>query len=144
MPSGYPEEQGFTLLEAMLAMLVGAAFMALLFQLLSADAIQTRGLIARNQKAVGLLQAHRQFLQAAATARGPGTRTLAGDLEITGNQLVTTRPGGRALLGWSRGEGRLDYSQDGRSWSARTNDAGTAIVRFTWRDGRRELVWIAP
>ncbi len=144
MQSPCPEERGYSLLEALLALLIGAAVMTMLFEVLSADALQTRTMTARNHQSAGLVRAHREFLAVAAVAQGPGTSERAGDLVISQDHLRIASRDGQPLLSWSRGRGTLDYSTDGRLWAKQTPDSARDMIRFTWRSGQQELVWIAP
>lgn len=144
---GRSEEAGFTLIDALVGLVLSAALLALVADVLAGDAMQTRRFVGQSERAIEALQAQRQFVHAAAQAQGLASPESAGDLSIRDRTLVLRDGAGlRVLLRWDRGEARFAYSEDGVRWAARTEYAGRDLVRFTLNDGDRRdpLIWIAP
>lgn len=139
-------EAGFTLIDALVGLVLSAALMALITDIVAGDALQTRRFVGQSERAITALQAQRQFVHAAGQAVGSATSRDVGALRIGQNALLH-RSGSdvRVLLRWANGEARFSYSRDGVRWSAETDDAGQALVRFTLanEDRRAPIVWIA-
>lgn len=133
------------MVEMLIVLAIGSAVLALTLNLLAADAVQSRRLIDRNDRASDNLLAHRLFRHDAGLADGAGNSTRVGPLAITGRSLVTIagdKP--RTLLQWRAGVATFSYSSDGQSWTATTQDAAKSLVRFSLRDEALQVTWIAP
>lgn len=144
---GRDDESGFTLIDALVGLVLSAALLALISDLLTGDAMQTRRFVGQSDRAIQALQAQRQFVHAAAQVQGRASAQMAGDLLIRDRALVLANGAkSHILLRWDRGDARFSYSLDGVRWSAQTADAGRDLVRFTLNDADRRdpLVWIAP
>jgi type II secretory pathway pseudopilin PulG len=138
-------EAGFSLLEALVGIAISAAVLGLVIEVLAGDVVQTRRFLNRSEVAVAQAQGQRAFMAAAAPRRGSGTRQAAGAMRIEPGRLVLiTGQGTQTLWRWQRGEAALDYSEDGKVWRPYSADLAADSVRFSWRDGALEHVWIAP
>lgn len=138
-------DAGFSLLEALIAVAISAALLGLVIEVLSADAVQGRRFVSRSEAAVELAQGRRAFTAAASSLRGSGTSRAAGLLRIEAGRLVVMR-GARVetIWRWQQGEAALAYSRDGNQWRSESSDLAGDSIRFSWRDGAREEVWMAP
>lgn len=138
-------ETGFTLIEALVALAISAALMALVIDLLAKDSLQTRRFVSRSEQTVLQIQALRSFRAAAAVAEGAGTGQQAGTLRIIQNRLVVEDSEGvQTLFEWTSGAGSLAYSDDGQTWRSNSNNVGEDAIRFQWRHGGSTRTWLAP
>lgn len=138
-------EAGFSLIEALVALAISAALMVLIIDLLTTDTLQTRRFVNRSEQAVQQMQAVRAFRAAAGVAEGIGTDRQAGGLRISQNRLVVINPDGvQTLFEWTGGTGALAYSGDGQVWRATSESVADDAIRFMWREGGAEQVWLEP
>jgi Tfp pilus assembly protein PilV len=138
-------QEGFTLLEALISLVFSAMIAVVVLQLLGTDMIQSRRIIMRNEQSSNIYKAYRMFADEAAHASGSADERHAGNLVITSNGLMV-KDGSRsqALYLWTEGTASLAYSSDGQTWRPKTTRAENEILRFTWKDGSREITWLQP
>jgi type II secretory pathway component PulJ len=138
-------QEGFTILEALIGLLFSAMIAVAVLQLLGTDMIQSRRIISRNEESSKLSKAFRVFADEATRASGQANDRNAGNLVITPNGLMVnegSQP--QPLYLWKDGKASLAYSSDGRTWRPATARAENEMIRFTWSDGVREIVWFQP
>lgn len=138
-------QEGFTLLEALISLTFSAMIAVVALQLLGTDMIQSRRIISRNEESSNIYKAYRVFADEAARVGGPADERHAGNLVITSNSLMV-KDGSRSqtLYLWKAGKASLAYSSDGQTWRPKTTRAENEILRFTWKDGSREITWLQP
>lgn len=138
-------EAGFTMIEALVALAISAALMALVIDLLTKDSLQTRRFVSRSERTVQQIQALHSFRTAAALAEGAGTVQQAGSLRIIQNRLVVESADSvQTLFEWTTGTGALAYSGDGQTWRSNSDNVGEDAIRFQWRHGASTRIWLAP
>jgi type II secretory pathway pseudopilin PulG len=159
-------ERGFTLLEALLVVVITALVATMLFSFLGRSTARTWE---RADEAIDVVEAAnaevelRSLLLASATTVGGGAqfeaRSSVGQstrcLSMGGERLVRVLIRGRTLqcdsggrrrtlLSWRRGEARFTYSGDGRTWRETWSTGTPALVRFELRqDARIVLEWVS-